>query len=176
MCNNMAIATVITFLFTAGECTADTAKHNEASRVTSATESRPSDPISGSGEFNFSATEREIFTRAALDGNDRAAHNLYIYYGFQEMPKAEAYWERIAAENGDVTGMLGLGLREIRSGGAVNCRRALFWIRRATAANSAAPVYGDSAAAIQRLLRKHLKICGKLEPEPNGELLESLKH
>ena len=65
----------------------------------------------------------------ALDGDIWAADRLAMHYALNE--KEQDFWLAILAENGSASGMQRYANTLYRKGGPENCRRAIFWLRRA---------------------------------------------
>jgi hypothetical protein len=79
------------------------------------------------------SSQLEALEASALDGNANAAFALVEYYADRGPNAPEnSVWPRIAAENGHVIGMTHYASDLGRIGGRHNCRRALFWIERAS--------------------------------------------
>lgn len=82
------------------------------------------------------ANKIERWKVLALDGDPDAAFAVAEYF-VQTTPPGlpeTAFWLPLAAENGHVIGMVTLASYLSQRGGALNCRRAVFWIRRARTA------------------------------------------
>lgn len=75
--------------------------------------------------------ELDRYSKAALDGDGDAAFRIYLHYQTGTDLRNAEFWVRIAAENGNLSGMINYAdyLLDIPRG--EQCRRARFWIKRA---------------------------------------------
>lgn len=92
------------------------------------------DEIVGVASADLSAAELVKNSRAALEGDGVAAVRMTIYYEMAALDRRNGeYWAQIAAENGDVIGMIHYAgyLVEVDVQDADRCRRAAFWMKRA---------------------------------------------
>jgi hypothetical protein len=84
----------------------------------------------------------------AADGDPVAADKVARYYSFADPSnKAGDFWIAVARENGSITWMDFEARRLAYAGGRYNCRRGLYWIRRAIS------LHPDKLDFLQRTLR-----------------------
>jgi hypothetical protein len=87
-----------------------------------------------------SLTEQDLvkYSRAALDGDGQAAYLVVVHYEMAALDRCNGeYWSQIAAENGDVDGMVNYARRLMDVADRDRCRRAVFWVKRAVQAADA---------------------------------------
>jgi TPR repeat protein len=78
-------------------------------------------------------TEAELdrYSKAALDGDGNAAFRIYLHYQMGTDLRNAEFWVHIAAENGNLSGMINYADYLLDTPRAEQCRRARFWIKRA---------------------------------------------
>lgn len=86
-------------------------------------------------DLNLSDEEIRSLISQALAGSSKAAIRLGNYYAFVRSDwKAQLYWYRIAAEDGDPDGWYSYGVVLWESADTQDKQRAHFWIDKAAAA------------------------------------------
>jgi len=101
---------------------------------------KAADPVdnaeSGSNYFVLSDAELSALSASAVDGDGVAAYSIALhFYALPDEPRG-IDWLTISAENGDLNGMSALSSALRNEGGARNCRRSLFWLRKYVALQS----------------------------------------
>lgn len=87
--------------------------------------------------FNLSEAQVIIFSPKALKGDADSASRLTRHF-YQLDAVQGAFWEQIAAENGDTVGQFNFALNLLENKDERSRMRARFWLERA-AANGASP-------------------------------------
>ena len=121
--------------------------------------------ISPSSVVSISPDKIAIYEKKALDGNGKVAYLLYLHFEASHSSSRAAYWARIAAENGDRDAQYALAALLFESETPIGCRRAQFWIDRATKTKME---IGASAAipnGISALTSRFKRKCGTVEPD-----------
>ena len=130
------------FLLTVACGEANRPSHADSEQETDATESRNEPAVSefqrdyevssGAERWEIAEVAMPETTVAALDGNPDAARMLAEHYEFARNDAVTTNkWLKIAAENGDASSQEVLGQFLFNKGGTWNCRRGVFWVRRA---------------------------------------------
>jgi hypothetical protein len=109
-----------------------------ASAETLVISDEPIDEIAGVAPASLAEEALEKYSRAALDGDGRAAYLVVVHYEMAALDRRNGeYWSQIAAENGDVDGMVNYARRLMDVADRDRCRRAIFWLKRAVQAADA---------------------------------------
>ena len=96
------------------------------------------DSISGAAPAHLTDDDLTDYSRAALSGDGHAAYLVVVHYEMAALDRRNGeYWSQIAAENGDVDGMVNYASYLMDVADRDRCHRAIFWVKRAVQAADA---------------------------------------
>lgn len=90
--------------------------------------------ITASAATILTEAQLDSYSKKALLGDGEAAFSIYLHYNFGLDLRNGDFWLRIAAENGDFSGMLVYAYVLLDIPRREECLRALYWVKRAEAA------------------------------------------